>query len=391
MSTALEGLRVVEFANYVAGPYAGVLLADLGADVVKIEPPPHGDPYRNWTSGGYSSTFCSLNRGKRSIMIDLRSKPGLEVALALTRSADVLIENARPGAMDRLGLGYEAVHALNPRLIYCSITGFGQTGPYAARPGYDTVGQAMSGLLSLLTDREHPLPMGISFSDHLGGLFGCHAILAGLLARERTNEGQHVDTSLLQATVSLLSENMTRFLNEDEPPPTRETRVRTAQVYAFVDRDGRPFVVHLSSPEKFWQGLTRAVGHPELQDDPRFSSRKLRQEHHAEVQSVFQGIFAAGSRHEWLRRMDAEDVPCSALNDLQEVVEDPQVRQLGLIQEVTHPAKGALRMVRSGVNLAATPTAIGPAPLMGEQTSDVLRELGFAEDYLGAIRESGRA
>jgi crotonobetainyl-CoA:carnitine CoA-transferase CaiB-like acyl-CoA transferase len=378
MTGALEGARVVEVANYVAGPYASMLLADLGADVIKIEAPPHGDPYRNWASGGYSSMFCSLNRNKKSILLDLRTKQGLEVALVLTRTADVLIENARPGAMDRLGLGFDALHKLNPRLIYCSITGFGPTGPYSGRPGYDTVGQAMSGLLSLLTDMHAPQAMGISLSDHLGGLFGCYAILAALAGRERTGEGQHVNTSLLQSSVAFLAENMTRYLEERRQPPTRATRAQTAQAYAFKDREGAPFVVHLSSPDKFWQGLARAIGRPELQDDPRFATRQRRIENWTEIQGLLDASFATDTRERWLERLQTEDVPSSALNNLQEVLADPQVQHLGLVQEVTHPRMGSMQMVGSGITLESTPTRMNPAPLAGEHTEQILAELGFS-------------
>jgi formyl-CoA transferase len=381
MPAALEGLRAIEFANYVAGPFAGGLLGDLGAEVIKIEAPPHGDPYRNWTSGGYSSSFCSLNRNKKSIMLDLRSKEGLEVALALAKRADVLIENARPGAMDRLGLGYEALHALNPRLVYCSITGFGPTGPYSSRPGYDTVGQAMSGLLSLVTDPETPQPTGISLSDHIAGLYGCYATMAGLAARERTGEGQHVQTSLLQSSMSFISENMARFLEERKAPPSRVTRTRTAQVYAFKDRDGKPFVIHLSSPDKFWQGLTRAVDRPELKDDPRFVNRASRIAHHDDIQHILDDIFATNSRDHWLARLQAEDVPATAMYNFAEVVEDPQVRHLGMVQETVHPSMGVMPMVGSGIRLESTPTVLRPAPVLGEHTAAILAELGFPADF----------
>src|SRR5207244_828162 len=240
---------VVEIASYVAGPFAGLLLGDLGADVVKIEMPPLGDPYRAWESGTYSSAFYAHNRNKKSILLDLRTPRGLEVARALAERADVLIENSRVGAMDRLGLGYETLRQANSRLIYCSITGFGATGPYVDRPGYDTLGQAMSGLLSQLTDVDHPEPMGISLSDHLAGSYAAYGILGALMARERSGQGQRVDTSLLQASVGIVGENLTRYLASGEVL-TRESRVRTAQVFAFTDRAGAPFVLHLSSPDK---------------------------------------------------------------------------------------------------------------------------------------------
>ena len=377
MPAALEGVRVVEIAQYVGGPYAAALLTDLGAEVIKIETPPHGDPYRNWTSGGYSATFCQLNRGKKSVVLDLHSQQGLQAGLALAATADALIENARPGVMDRLGLGYETVHALNPRLVYCSINGFGPTGPYRNRPGYDTVGQAMSGLLSLVTDIESPQPMGISLSDHIAGLYACYAVLAGLAARERTGEGQHVETSLLRSSMAFLAENMARHLEEGGKAPNRMTRVQTAQVYAFTDCNGAGFVLHLSTPDKFWHGVARAIDRPELIDDPRFLSRKARIEHRADIEGILRPLFATNSREYWLNRLQSNDVPSAALNTLEDVVADPQVQHASLIQEVTHPEMGTLRMVGSGITMETTPTSIGPAPTLGEHTQEILRELGL--------------
>ena len=379
---ALAGVRVVEFASYVAGPYAGALLSDLGADVVKIEVPPRGDPYRGWSSGNYSAMFCSLNRSKRSVLADLKSERGLEVARSLVAGADVVLENSRVGVMDRLGLGYDDVRGLNPRLVYCSITGFGLDGPNAHRPGYDTIGQATSGLMSLLTDLDDPQPMGISLSDHLAGLFAAYGILAALAARERTGEGQRVDTSLLQSSTSFLAENMARFLRDGGQPPTRRTRARTAQVYAVKDEHGVPFVIHLSSPDKFWRALLTAMGREDLVDDPRFADRKQRISHREDIQALMDETFSTGSREEWLKRLWAADVPAAPLNSLADVVEDEQIRHLGLVTEVEHPTEGSLRLLGSGVNLHGTPTRMGPAPVAGENTAEVLAELGLPEDYL---------
>ena len=381
---ALSGVRVVEFANYVAGPYAGGLLSDLGAEVIKIEVPPRGDPYRGWASGNYSAMFCSLNRRKRSILADLKTERGLEVARSLVAGADVVLENSRVGVMDRLGLGYDDLRRRNPRLIYCSITGFGLDGPHAHRPGYDTIGQAASGLMSLLTDPDDPQPMGVSLSDHLAGLFAAYGILAALAARERTGEGQRVDTSLLQSSTSFLAENMARFLHDGGRPPTRSTRARTAQVYAVKDEHGVPFVIHLSSPDKFWRSLLTAMGREDLLDDPRFADRKERIARREDIQALMDETFSTGSREEWLERLLAADVPAAPLNSLADVVEDEQIQHLGLIQEVEHPTEGRMRLLGSGVNLHGSPTRTGPAPLAGEDTAAILAELGLPQDYLAA-------
>jgi len=384
MAGALEGVRVVEFANYVAGPYAGGLLADLGADVVKVETPPNGDPYRGWANGNYSAMFCSLNQNKRSIVLDLKSERGLEVARSLCSRADVVIENLRPGVMDRLGLGYDQLRAGNEGLIYCSITGFGIDGPYSDRPGYDTVGQAMSGLMSLLTDMDDPKPMGTSLSVHLGGLFGAYAILAAYAARSRTGIGQRVDTSLLQATASIIAENFARFLHDGGTPPTRRTRAQTAQVYAVTDQHGAPFVVHLSSPDKFWRSLLGAIDREDLLEDPRFADRPSRIAHRADIERVLREVFATADRDTWLARLRAADVPSAPIYDLGEVIEDPQVQHLGLVETVEHPVAGRMRMLGSGVNLHGTPTRTGPAPIAGEHSEEILAELGLPADHLTA-------
>lgn len=380
--TALEGAKVVEFASYVAGPYTGALLADLGAEVIKVEVPPRGDPYRGWASGNYSAMFCSLNRSKRSILADLKSQRGLEVARALATDADILLENSRPGAMERLGLGYEQLRADNPSLIYCSITGFGLSGPDHQRPGYDTVGQATSGLMSLLTDLDNPQPMGISLSDHLAGLFAAYGVLAAFAARSRTGAGQWVDTSLLQSSTTFLAENMARFLNDGGRPPTRSDRPRTAQVFAVRDEQGAPFVLHLSSPDKFWRSLLHAIDRGDLADDERFTDRGQRIAHRENIQALLDETFSTGSRAMWLKRLWAADVPAAPLNTLADVVEEDQIRHLGLVQEVEHPSAGRMQLLGSGINLHGTPTRLGPAPLAGEDTADILAELGYARDYL---------
>ena len=221
MEGALAGVRVIEFANYVSGPYAGMLLGDLGADVIKVEEPTRGDPFRGWGRVDYSPTFASVNRNKKSVTIDLKSEAGKADARTLVTDADVVIDNFRPGTLERLGLGYLELSAGNQRLVWCSITGFGSDGPYAHRPGYDTVGQAMSGLLSLLTDPANPQPMGISLSDHLAGITACNGILAALIARGRTGRGQRVDTSLLESAISFCGENMARYFDNGKVPVAR--------------------------------------------------------------------------------------------------------------------------------------------------------------------------
>lgn len=371
---ALDGLRVVELANYVSGPYAGMMLADFGAEVIKVELPGSGDPFRGWGTVDYSPTFGSVNRSKKSVALDLKSAEGKAAALKLIATADVVIENFRPGTLERLGLGYDTCRAGNPRLIWCSITGFGNVGPLSDRPGYDTVGQAVGGLLSVLTDMDEPKPMGISFSDHLAGMVAANGILAALQARHRTGQGQRVDTSLLEATVSFIGENAARFF-ENGKAPNRATRTHTAQVYAFVAGDGKPFVVHLSSPEKFWQGLARVVGHPEWLTDPRFNPRRARQKNYDTLHQSLSDIFGTRERDYWLARLTEEDVPSGPLYDFAEVFADPQVEALGMRVRVPHPKLGKVDLVRNGVRLSQTPVRIDrPSPELGEHNREVLGE-----------------
>ncbi|MEX2548014.1 MAG: CaiB/BaiF CoA-transferase family protein [Chloroflexota bacterium] len=389
MTGPLVGLSVVEVASYVTGPYACALLADMGAQVVKVEPMEQGDPFRGWGKGGYSPTFRSVNRGKRSLSLDLRSAAGRDIVLELAARADVLVENHRPGTVERLGIGYEEVRRRNPRIVYCSISGFGSSGPYRDRPGYDTVGQAVSGLLSLLTDLDRPRPMGISLSDHLTGLYACYGILAALVGRSVNGEGRLVETSLLQATTAFLAENAARYFAEGDVP-TRETRAEIAQAYAFVCGDGLPFAIHLSSPPKFWEGLTEAIGRPDLRDDARFVDRAARVRHYRALEEILAQAFATAPRAEWLERLDRHDVPAGPINRLDEVFVDPGVRHLGLTQEVVHPTAGAMTLLGAGVTVAGHDEAsIAPPPLLGEHTDEILGEIGIAGADLERLAAEG--
>lgn len=373
--TALDGITVLEFASYVSGPYAGMMLGDLGAEVIKIEDTRSGDPFRGWGSADYSATFGSVNRNKKSIILDLKSDAGRDAAKALAAEADVLIQNFRTGAMDRLGLGYDTLSAANPRLIYCSVTGFGPDGPYAKRPGYDTVGQAMGGLLSVLTDLDDPKGMGISLSDHLTGMTAAYGILGAICARNRTGRGQHIQTSLLQATLAFQGENAARYF-EDGDIPSRRTRIGVAQVYSFVAGDGKPFVIHLSSPDKFWHGLCRVAGHEEWVEDERFRDKTNRRHNYEALEKALAAVFRTEPRDHWLDRMLAEDVPAAAIYTLDETLADPQVQHLDMVREVPHPKLGTVKLIDGGITLSDTPIAIrSAAPGHGEHTAEILARI----------------
>jgi formyl-CoA transferase len=371
---ALDGIKVLEFASYVSGPFAGMLLSDLGAEVVKVELPAGGDPFRNWGKQDYNGTFGSMNRNKKSVTLDLKTKAGQASARRLALATDVIIENFRSGVMERLGLGYEALAADNPRLVYCSITGFGSDGPYRSRPGYDTVGQAVSGLLGVLTDRKAPQPMGVSLSDHLAGTFAAYGVLAALMARTTSGRGQKVETSLLQATLAFLGENAATFF-EDGRVPSRATRCQRAQVFAFTAGDGLPFVVHLSSPEKFWLGLLVVTAREALATDERFRTREMRVRNYDALCAELTAAFRARPRAEWLALLEAKDVPSGPINTIDEVFVDPQVVALGMRTNLPHRTRGTVTVVGNPVRLSATPPRVETAaPDLGAHNDAFLRD-----------------
>jgi crotonobetainyl-CoA:carnitine CoA-transferase CaiB-like acyl-CoA transferase len=389
MSGALAGIKIIETASYVTGPFASQLLADMGAEVVKIEEPKRGDPFRGWGERNYAATFCSLNRNKQSMSLDLRTAEGRDIALQLAQHADAWIQNFRPGVMEKYGLGYAAVKAINPKIVYCSISGFGPKGPYRDMPGYDTIGQARSGILSLITDPGKPQGMGISFSDHLTGMYACYGVLSGLINRMITGEGQNVETSLLRASVSFVSENAARYF-ETGDVPRRKHRTTTAGVFAFEDRDGLPFVLHMSSPDKFWVALFEVVGKSEWAHDARFNNRKARVENYDLIAEQLTTIFRAGRRDDWLRRLIDKDVPAAPINTLDEVFADPQVKSYGFPIEVEHPKMGKMKLIGNAVDMSRTPPSIDrPPPLLGEHTDEILNALGYDADALASLRAKG--
>ena len=389
MAGALDGIKVLEMANYISGPFASMLLADLGAAVIKIEIPGQGDPFRGWGEVPYSPTFCSLNRNKQSLSLNVQEAQGKEIFMRLARDADVIIENMRPGVLDRMGIGYEAVRAVNERIVYCSISGYGSDGPYSDRPGYDTIGQAMGGLLSVLTDIDNPKGMGASLSDLLTGLYACYAVQGALIGRERKGIGQKVETSLLQATVAFGAENAVRYLASGLIPD-RNTRVHMAQVYAFSAADGLPFVIHMSSPQKFWHSLAKAIDRPELKDDPRFVNKEARIKNYNALHDILMEKFATGPRDHWLSLLKQHDVPSAPLLNLKEVFEDPQVIHLGMLVELAHPRMGKVRVVGSGIRMSETPPQMNlPPPTAGENTEQILVALGYGEESVANLRKKG--
>jgi len=367
----LEGITVVEQGTFITGPAAGMLLADLGADVIKVEQAGTGDPFRAFKGGLYSPHFQTYNRNKRSITLDVKRPEDAEVFDALIRRADVYIQNFRPGAAERLGAGEKRLRELNPRLIYCAISGFGQTGPAAQRPAYDTVAQAASGFLKLLVNPANPRVVGPALADALTGFYAAYGILAALVARGRTGQGRTVEVSMLEAMCHFNLDAFTHYFSEGEVMDPY-SRPRVSQSYALQCADGRWLALHMSSPEKFWQGLARAIDRPDIFDDPRFATREARIENYEALVALLGEIFARRPRDQWCERLLAEDVPHSPMYDSSEALQDPQARHLQLEISGQHPARGTWRTVRFPVSFdGVRATDVVPPPELGEHSEQI--------------------
>jgi crotonobetainyl-CoA:carnitine CoA-transferase CaiB-like acyl-CoA transferase len=344
VTNLLAGCRVVDFGAFITGPYTAVLLADLGAEVIKVERPGIGDPFRNFESGLYGPQFRAFNRNKKSIVIDLNDAADRSVMEQLIIESDVLIENHRPGAMTRLGFDSEAARAINPRLVYCSITGFGSGGAYAQRPAYDTVAQAISGYLSLFLSEEDTRIKGPAVGDAATALYAANGIMAALFERHRTGRGRHVEVSMMGAMAHFISEPFQHYFERRKLPDPQD-RARTSQSFAFGCADGKIVAIHLSSPVKFWTGMLAAIERPDLADDPRFATRLDRIENCKLLEEELRTVFVERPRDEWARRLTEADVPHAPVLNLQEVLDDPQAKHLGIENESLHPSEGRVRTI----------------------------------------------
>jgi crotonobetainyl-CoA:carnitine CoA-transferase CaiB-like acyl-CoA transferase len=389
MNGCLEGIKVLELGNFISGPYGAMLLADMGAEVIKVENPKGGDPFRGWDLGGDQPNFWAYNRGKKSITLNLQAPEGKEIFFALANKADVVLDNYRPGVMKRLGIDYETVSKTNPGVIYLSITGTGPTGPYVKRPAYDTVGQGLGGMLSLLMDARNPRPIGPNYADSLSGMFACIGVLGAIAARAKTGRGQQVDTTMAGSILAFLIAPATDSLATGKIPGPY-TRPMQSQTYAFTASDGAMFAIHLSSPQKFWEGLCKAAGYPELIDDPRFSTRPNRRKNYNELAEVFAEFFKEKPRAYWMEQLEANDVPHTPVYNMQEVFQDPQIKHMGLEIEIARKGKPNIRTVASPnvYSDAKNPHPL-PPPELGEHNAEYLRALGYSDQQLEELKEKG--
>ena len=384
---ALEGTLAIDASGHVAGPYAGSLLGDLGCEVIKVELPNGGDTHRgrNPAYEGYGPSFRALNRNKKSLTLDLRHKKGLAILLKLLATADIFLENFRPPTRTKLGLDYAQLSKLSPKLIHCSISGYGQSGPYCDKPGFDTIGQALSGMMSLVTDLDDPKVAGVSFVDHAAGIFAAHGIMAALLARAKTGRGQFVDISLLQVAIAFIESHVADYLNGGEA--VSRDNFPKGRIYSLLDCDKKPFMVHLSGHNEAWEGLLKAAEIDSVISDPRFATRKNRTDRHDEIVKVLREAFAKKTREYWLGRLDANSIPNAPINTIHEVFDNPQIKHLGIPKQIEHPKMGVSNLVGSPINLSETPAKFfRAAPLLGEQTEEILAKLGYNESAIKELR-----
>jgi crotonobetainyl-CoA:carnitine CoA-transferase CaiB-like acyl-CoA transferase len=388
---SLTGIRVVDVTQVMAGPYSAMILADLGADVVKIEPP-GGDSTRQMPGavGTDTPAFNAVNRGKRSIVIDLKTADGRAVLARLAGASDILIENYRPGVMAALGFGYDELARQHPRLIYASISGYGQTGPAHRKGGFDLIAQGVSGIMSVTGEPGGaPVKAGVPVTDLAAGLFAVIGILAALQARHQTGAGQHVDTSLVDAGVALSVWEATEFFSGAGVPAALGSAHRMNAPYQAI-RCADGYITLGGANERIFRKIGEVLGHPEWASLPEFADNAGRVRHRAALADRIEAITTAQPRAHWLALFEANDIPCGPINDYAQVFADPQVRAREMVVEGEHPALGRIRTLGSPIKMSATPPHVRRrAPLLGEHTDDVLREAGYSAAEIAALRAGG--
>jgi crotonobetainyl-CoA:carnitine CoA-transferase CaiB-like acyl-CoA transferase len=388
MHGPLDGVRIIDLTTMLSGPWATMILADQGADVIKVEAPVAGDHVRSLGNqrGGMSAMFLNINRNKRSIALDLKQARGRDVLGELARGADVLVQNFRPGVVERLGIGETAIRKIAPNIIYVSISGFGEAGPWAGKPVYDPVIQAVSGLTRVQagSDEARPRLVRTVLPDKVSALTAAQTITAALFARARTGQGQHVRLSMLDAVLAFL------WASDMGAQTYPDAQVSNQQAASFIDliyetSDGFMTVAVMSNRE--WQGLCRALGRPEWRDDPRFATPSARDRHVDERLEMTQAVLRSATTAEWMERLEAEDVPCAPALTRSEVIAHPQVVASGTLVETHHPTAGRLRQARPPARFELTPAGIRRgAPRLGEHADEILTALGYAPAAIAELR-----
>ena len=391
-SKPLAGIRVLDLTRVLAGPFCTMNLADLGAEVIKIELPGRGDDSRSFAPilpGGDSGYYYSVNRGKRSVTIDLRKAEGAQVFLALAAKSDVVVENFSPGTMQRFGIGYAELQAANPRIILCSISGFGQTGPMASAPAYDIVAQALGGTMSITgAPGGDPMRCGVSIGDLSAALYGLSAILAALRVRDRDGTGAHLDIAMLDCQVAMLEDALARYsVYQKVPGPLGTRHPSITPFQQFKASDG--FFVAGAGNEAIWQRMCDAIGRPELKDDPRFLRNADRTAHHPELEAILVQLFATRPRDHWLRLLSDAAVPCAPIADVEEVSRNPHLDERAMILRADHPTYPGLIVPGSPFKQTGSKATPGTkAPALGQDTDEVLaRVLGYDNSHLSGLRQ----
>jgi formyl-CoA transferase len=387
----LAGVRVLDLTRVVAGPYCSMFLGDLGAEVVKVEQPGAGDDTRGWGppfAGGESAYYLCINRNKKSLTLDLKSRRAVQLLRELAKCADVIIENFRPGTMERLGLGEKELRALNPRLIYASLTGFGADGPMSDWPGYDLIVQAWGGLMSITgTPDGEPVKVGVAIIDLVAGLMLGKAITAALFAREKIGVGQRIDTSLLEAEVaSLINVGSNYLVGGKIPARWGNAHPNIVPYQNFKTADG--YLVIGVASEMIWSRFCQAIGRPDLTGDPRYANNSKRVENRAELIALLSQIFLARGNEGWFKVLTDAEVPCAPVQSIDQVFQAPQVLHRDMLMEVEHPTAGRVRMAGIPVKFSVTPASVRqPPPLLGEHNGEILKSwLGMSAEAIDELK-----
>lgn len=393
MPTLLQNIRVLDLSRVLAGPYCTMLLGDYGADVIKVEVPGRGDDTRQWGppwAGGESAYYLSVNRNKRSITVNLKTEEGLDLIRRLASTADVLVENFEVGALARFGLEFERLHALNRRLILCSITGYGQTGPWSDRPGYDFIIQAEGGLMSITGEPDgQPVKVGVAIADIMAGMFACNAILAALHHREQTGEGQYIDVSLFDSQLAWLANVGQNYLvSGKEPNRYGNAHANIVPYQTFATSDG--WIALAVGNDAQFKRFCEAADCAALADDPRFATNPTRVENRNELIPLLNEVFFKHTRAEWTEILERAKVPHGAINTVPQALSHPQAVARDMVQTIPHPTTGEIKLVGPAAKFSSTPAQIQRhPPLLGEHTDEVLGELGLGESEVLRLHEVG--